>query len=323
MGAKIFMQRISFQRHAWVNQLQTGFLISALLAICALVGSFIFGTLGVWMAIGSGLLALLIEPSASWRVTLNLYRAQPIHPEDAPVLWEILRTLSLRAGLPSMPTLYYLPSPLINAFAVGSQKRSAIALTYGLLNRLNSRELAGVLAHEVAHIANGDLRVMGLADGVSRLTALLSMFGQLFLLVLAPILILSDVEFEINWPVLLVLLLSPHLTLLMQLGLSRLREYDADLNAALLTDDPQGLALALAHIEQASRGWFWILLPGWGNPEPSWLRSHPSTAERIRRLQALVPQNPQPVWASQLYLPEYINKYAIRAPRWRVGGYWR
>ena len=317
------MLDMEWHRHSWLNRLQTMLLILALLAICALAGSLLFGEEGIWIALATGLFALIFEPAAAWRLTLSLYRARPIYPQEAPALWQILQVLTERAALPSVPTPYYIPSPLINAFAVGNRKQSAIALTDGLFKQLDSRELAGVLAHEMAHIANNDLRVMGLADAISRITAIFATTGQLFLLLSLGLLWLGDINFEINWPGILLLLFSPHLALLMQLGLSRVREYDADLNAAALTGDPLGLASALAHIEKISGGWRSIFMPGWGNPEPSWLRTHPPTAERVRRLQALHPK-PSPVfWQERFTAPGYASRVVVRPARWRMGGLWR
>ncbi|WKJ91263.1 zinc metalloprotease HtpX [Methylomonas montana] len=317
------MQVAEWHRHRWLNRLQTMLLMLALLAICTLAGSLLFGEQGIWLALATGVFALLFEPATAWRLTLRLYQARPIYPQEAPALWQILQVLAERAELPSIPTPYYIPSPLINAFAVGSRQQSAIALTDGLFKQLNSRELAGVLAHEMAHIANNDLRVMGLADAVSRITALFAATGQMFLILAIPLLLFGGVNFQINWPGLLLLLFSPHLALLMQLGLSRIREYDADLNAAALTGDPLGLATALARIEQVGGSWLSILLPGWGNPAPSWLRTHPPTAERIRRLQALSPSRPQTLWQEPFIAPGYGNRLAIRPARWRMGGLWR
>jgi heat shock protein HtpX len=186
------------------------------------------------------------------------------------------------------------------------------------------RELTAVLAHEVAHIAHGDLRVMGLADSVSRLTSLFALTGQILLLLALPWFLVGGQMVEVNWLALLVLLLSPHLALLVQLGLSRVREFDADLKAAALTGDPEGLALALARIERASRSWLSILLPGWGNPEPSWLRTHPATAERIRRLRTLASSPARPgLWPPETTAVGSIARPTVRAPRWYVSGLWR
>lgn len=317
------MSTQDWRRHAWLNRLQTLLLMLTLLTICALAGSLLFGEQGIWLALSAGCVALILEPKTAWRLTLRLYGARPIYPREAPLLWEILQELTERAQLPAMPAPYFLPSPLMNAFAVGSRKQSAIALSDGLLRQLSPRELAGVLAHETAHIANNDLRVMGLADAVSRITALFAMTGQLFLLLTIPLLFIEDVGFEINWPAVLLLVFSPHLAILLQLGLSRNREYDADYNAAVLTGDPHGLALALARIEQSSRFWLTVLLPGWGTPEPSWLRSHPDTETRIRRLEALLPPMPYSIWSEDKPEPFYRGQYVVRKPRWYIGGFWR
>ncbi|MBN0161817.1 M48 family metalloprotease, partial [Pseudomonas aeruginosa] len=113
--------------------------------------------------------------------------------------------------LPATPVPHYVPSAVVNAFATGSKQHASIALTDGLLRSLSPRELAGVLAHEVAHIANEDLRVMGLADSVSRLTSLLAMVGQIAIVFSLPALLAGAVA--VNWPGLLLLAASPQLAL--------------------------------------------------------------------------------------------------------------
>ncbi|MER3953818.1 M48 family metalloprotease, partial [Klebsiella pneumoniae] len=233
--------------------------------------------------------------------------------------WAVLLELGARAGLPPVPVPHYVPSGVVNAFATGSKHHAAIALTDGLLRSLTPRELTGVLGHEIAHIANEDLRVMGLADSISRLTHLLALLGQLAIVLSLPTLLLGVTE--VNWPALLLLAVAPQLALLAQLGLSRVREFDADRLAAELTGDPHGLASALAKIERVSRSWRAWLLPGWGNPEPSWLRTHPATAERIERLLELAPPPAMPPFPSARFDPEVT--VSPRPPRWRTGGLWR
>jgi heat shock protein HtpX len=313
------MDARTWQRHAWSNRLQTGLLVLVLLALGAGAGALIFGSTGAWVALLACVAALLFEPAAAARLTLRLYDARPLAPAAAPALWRLLAELAERADLPVVPALHYVPSPLINAFAVGNRRRPAIALTAGLLRELSPRELAGVLAHEIAHIAHGDLRVMGLADLLSRLTSLFALVGQVMLLLSLPWMVTG--QGEVNWTALLLLVLSPHLALLAQLGLSRVREFDADLEAVALTGDPAGLASALTRIERASRSWRGLLLPGWGNPEPSWLRTHPATEERVRRLQSLHPA-PPPWWASMPPPFDVPADNGRRPPRWRVGGLW-
>ena len=306
-------------RHRWLNRLQTALLVLTLPGIAAVAGSLLLGDGGLWLALAAAGFTLLLEPAAASGLTLRLYGARPLYPDEAPDLWAVLRELAARAGLPAVPVPHYVPSGVVNAFATGSKHHAAIALTDGLLRSLTPRELTGVLGHEIAHIANEDLRVMGLADSISRLTHLLALLGQLAIVLSLPALLLGVAE--VNWPALLLLAVAPQLALLAQLGLSRVREFDADRLAAELTGDPHGLASALAKIERVSRSWCAWLLPGWGNPEPSWLRTHPATAERIERLLELAPPPAMPPFPSARFVPEVT--VSPRPPRWRTGGLWR
>lgn len=277
--------------HRWSNRLQSALLIIAMLAISALAGHLLLGDLGLWLTLGVASAAVVAEPAASARWTLRLVGARPLSTAEAPYLWHSLATLAERAGLPSTPRPYYVPSAAINAFAVGQRDGSAIAVTDGMLQQLDRRELAGVLAHEIAHIAHDDLRVMNLAAHVGRITTVFSVAGQLLLLLALPSLF-GVGGWQIDWLAVALLMFSPQIALLAQLGLSRVREFDADATAASLTGDPRGLAQALARIEHASRPWFARLLPGTYDRQPRWLRSHPETHRRIRRLQALAMSSP-------------------------------
>jgi len=308
-------------RHRWLNRLQTALLVVTLLGIATIAGSLLFGDMGLWLALTVAGITLLIEPAAASGLTLRLYGARALHPSEAPDLWALVRELAARAGLPAVPVPHYAPSAMVNAFATGSAHRPAIVLTDGLLRSLTPRELTGVVAHEVAHIANKDLRVMGLADSISRLTHFMALLGQIAILISLPALLLGAVD--IHWPALILLVVAPQLALLAQFGLSRVREFDADRLAAELTHDPHGLAMALAKIERVSHSWRAWLLPGWGNPEPSWLRTHPATAERIERLRELGMQlTPQrPLHHSSRFLLE--TPVEPRSPRWRIDGLWR
>ena len=285
-------------RHRWLNRFQTALLVLTLVGIAAAAGSLLFGEIGLWLALATCALTLLIEPVAASAMTLRLYGARPLRPDEAPAIWSLLRALAARAGLPNTPVPYYVPSDIVNAFATGSRRLASIALTDGLLRSLSMRELQAVLAHEVAHIAQEDLRVMGLADSISRLTNLLALLGQVALLISMPALLVGAAE--INWIGLLLLAASPQLALLAQLGLSRVREFDADRMAVELTGDPHGLASALAKISQmAGRV---LNIPAERNPAAAALfivnplgglrmdrlfATHPATEERIARLMAL------------------------------------
>ena len=154
------------------------------------------------------------------------------------------------------------------------------------MRKLNARELRGVLAHEVAHINHNDIWVMALADVMSRITNLMAITGMFLVVAYLPLFVLT--RETVPWLLLLVLILSPNLSALLQLALSRAREYNADIEAVNLTDDARGLASALAKIEYFQGGWVErILFPGRKLPDPSLLRTHPRTEERIQRLMSL------------------------------------
>ena len=171
--------RTALLQHRWLNRLQTGLLVLTLVGIAAAAGRLPFGEGCLWLALFAVAGALLLEPVAASALSLRLYRVRALHPQQAHEMWALLRELPASAGLPAMPVPHYVPSAVVNAFATGSKQEASIALTDGLLRSLSPRELAGVLVHEVAHIANEDLRVMGLADSDSRLTSLLALMGQI------------------------------------------------------------------------------------------------------------------------------------------------
>jgi len=171
--------RTALLQHRWLNRLQTGLLVLTLVGIAAAAGRLPFGEGCLWLALFAIAGALLLEPVAASALSLRLYRVRALHPQQAHEMWALLRELPASAGLPATPVPHYVPSAVVNAFATGSKQEASIALTDGLLRSLSPRELAGVLVHEVAHIANEDLRVMGLADSDSRLTSLLALMGQI------------------------------------------------------------------------------------------------------------------------------------------------
>ena len=153
-------------RHRWLNRFQTVLLVLTLVGIAAAAGSLLFGEIGLWLALATCALTLLIEPVVASAMTLRLYGTRPLRSNEASVIWSLLRALTTRAGLPNTPVPYYVSSGIVNAFATGSRRLASIALTDGLLRSLSMRELQAVLAHEVAHIANGDMVTMTLIQGV-------------------------------------------------------------------------------------------------------------------------------------------------------------
>jgi heat shock protein HtpX len=308
-------------RHRLLNWLQSLFLLLFMAAFLALVGWLLWGEQGVVSLSISLLLLLLLNPAIHPELLMRLYGARRLSREEAPGLWATLEELSRRAGLPRVPELWYLPSGIINAFSSGRREHAVVAVSQGLLEALEPRELAAVLAHEISHIRSDDTWVMGLADLFSRLTSVLSLFGQLLILVNLPLLLLHQVQ--IDWFVILLLVAAPTVTLLAQLGLSRTREFDADLNAVRLTGDPQALASALVKIDRYSGNYLEQLLwPGKGLPEPSWLRTHPPTEERVRRILSLSRRDHGSPASPPRETLHHFSPDEIREPRWHLHGLW-
>jgi heat shock protein HtpX len=247
---------------------------------------------------------------------LRFSGATELHPEQAPGLYRLLQALAQRAGLARAPRLFYLPTRVLNAFAVGRRDDAAITVTDGLLRRLEGREIAGVLAHELAHVRANDVWVMTLADLVGRITGTLSFFGLALLFVWLPLALFSGGSLPLL-PI-LVMIFAPTLSAMLQLALSRTREYDADLAAAELTGDPRGLASALNTLERLQGGWMERLFLA---RVPNWLRSHPQTDARIQRLLALEGAQPMDLatWADD---PLFGRPRIERAPRWHWSGLW-
>ena len=121
-------------RHRWLNRFQTVLLVLTLVGIAAAVGSLLLGEHGLWLALATCALTLLIEPVVASAMTLRLYGVRPLRSNEAPVIWSLLRALTTRAGLPNTPVPYYVPSGIVNvnAFATGSRRLASIALTDGL-----------------------------------------------------------------------------------------------------------------------------------------------------------------------------------------------
>lgn len=315
------------RRHKFGNLLHSLTLLGGMVLLLALCGWVLAGAEGVvWAMIGGGI-SLIFSPRLSPRMILGMFGARRLSYAEAPRLFEAVGAISRRAGLPAPPEIWYVASTTLNAFAVGSRRHAAIAVTDGLLRSLSLRELAGVLAHEVSHIRNNDLMVMGLADTVTNLTRLMSLFGMALLILNLPLLMMS--QQAVPWILVLLLIAAPWGGALMQLALSRTREFDADLDAAHLTGDPEGIASALARIDSLQRSpWEGLRFPGsriptrrQGRNIPSLLRTHPLTEERVRRLMEL--RTPPPVLPHLNAMPLHlVMPRTVRRPRTRLGGYW-
>jgi heat shock protein HtpX len=320
------MDESQLLKHKLRNSIQSILLIVALMVILGLLGWLIGGRNIAFFAIVLVVALYFFNPVLSPQLILRMYRTRQIMPYEAPNLYAMLRVIAQRAELPTVPKLFYLPSDVMNAFAVGMPDNSVIALSDGLLRRLSQREIAGVLAHEVSHIAHEDIRIMGFADLVGRITDYLSLIGQVLLLINLFLLLFGTSI--ISWTAILILIFAPIITDLLQLALSRNREYDADLSAAELLGDPQPLISALLKMERYQGHLMeQIFLPGHRSPEPSLLRTHPPTKERVERLLELkerrlyYPQTWKPIILHQEDIPLslLIAQTSLR-PRWYISG---
>jgi heat shock protein HtpX len=293
--------------------------IGLITALCAYV---LWGRTGVVWTFTIILFLLLLSPRIAPEVIIRMYGAQRVGVfGNGDGLLRTVEELARRAGLPSAPKVYVIPSPILNAFATGTQGESIIALTHGMLNTLSGREIAGVLAHEMAHIRHNGLWVMNLADTLSRFTHFMSMVGVLLFVLNLPLLFMGSAQ--IPWLGILLLYFAPTLSSLLQLGLSRAREYGADIEGARLAGEADGLISALAKIERYQGGvWEKVFMPGRRVPTPSILRTHPPTEERIARLRAISQPQREPIRAEGA--AQVASHFQLPRPRpsYHISGLW-
>ncbi len=316
------MEATQLLRHRLTNAVHALLLLGGLGGLLMAIGWVLEGPTGLLWAGGMGGAALLLAPRVSPVLILRMYQARPLTPLEAPGLYDLVARLARQAELPSQPVLFYVPTPIMNAFSVGRRNEAVIAVTDGLLRGLPPRELAAVLAHEMAHVRHNDMWIMSLADAVSRIVRGMSLVGQLLVLVNLPMLMAE--RGPMPWLPILLLVFAPSLSALLQLALARNREFDADLEAARLTGEPLALAAALDKMElQQERLWRQLLWPGYRNRQPSLLRTHPNSEQRIARLKALVPAPPEaPVWQVLQGFQPPGGPTALTRPRHRWHGLW-
>ena len=311
------------------NQMHTMLLIFAMIAILGVTGFFMYGLYGFLGAVAFLLFGLFFSGRASAAMILRMYRASPIGRQQAPQLVAIFEEICQRADLDFQPRLFYIPSRMPNAFAVGTGVNASVAVTDGLIRMMNPRELAGVLAHEVAHVRNGDIRVMTLADGITRTTSTLARIG-----LIAIMFSFGGLKFGSTLPGFLIggliMIGAPAILVMLQLAVSRTREFNADQGAAELTGDPYGLASALSKLERPKpKGILGkILRPGMHRKEPAMLRTHPPTDERVEKLMELVKIQQQEQTAKRVAeRPRRVvipNERIRKRPRYHIlSGLWR
>ncbi len=279
------------------NWLKTGVLLAGMTALILVVGYWIGGPSGL---IYAGAFALVSNFVAYWfsdKLALAAYRARPIEREQAPWLYEMVERLCRRAGLP-MPKLYLIPSPAPNAFATGrSPSKAAVALTQGIMQILDREELEGVIAHELAHVRNRDTLISTIAATIAG-----AISGLAFMLRWSMIFgggRSSDDDRGAGGLIsmLALVILAPLAASVLQLALSRSREYGADETGARFCGNPNALANALEKLERGARALpddrhpatapLFIVNPLSGKSISALFSTHPPTEERVRRLRAM------------------------------------
>jgi len=291
-----------------MNQLKTLVLLTALTLLFVLFGRLVGGQVGMVYALLFAGLVNLLSYYFSDRIVLAMYRAREVPEEEAPELHALVERLAQRAGIPK-PRVYIIPTQTPNAFATGRNPRhAAVAVTEGILQILNRDELEGVLAHEIAHIKHRDTLIMTVAATIAGAIAVLADFARWFLWFGAfgrderegganPLGLIALVVMMIVLPI---------AAMLIQLAISRAREFLADEGGAYLSGKPLALASALAKLERTvafapmsdanpATAHLFIVNPfGSGEGFGSWFvnlfRTHPPTEQRIARLQALALQ---------------------------------
>ncbi|HWP35489.1 MAG TPA: zinc metalloprotease HtpX [Thermodesulfobacteriota bacterium] len=292
-----------------MNGVKTTILLALLTGILVAIGGLLGGQQGMLVAL---IFAGAMNFFSYWfsdRIVLAMYGAQPVSEADAPELYSMVADLAQRAGIP-MPRLYVIPQAQPNAFATGrGPSHAAVAVTEGILRILSRDELRGVLAHELGHIKNRDVLISSVAATIAGAISMIAnmlqwgaMFGGLGR---------SDGEeghgpAHLVW-LLVTIILAPIVALIVQMAISRTREFAADATGARLSGTPLSLASALRKLEAAARqipmtagnagsAHLFIVHPFAGEALLRLFSTHPSTEERIARLEAMVGRM-QPSWA--------------------------
>lgn len=321
---------LSPKHHRSSNWSQSVLLIAALLGLVAFSAWILFGLAGVYLALAFTGFGLLFAQNVTPAMVMKMYKAKPIQRHQSPKLYETFEILCRAAELDPLPQLYYIPSRMANAFAVGNGANAAVGVTDGIVRMMNHREMAGILAHEITHIRCRDTTTMGIADVISRSVAMVARIGFFMTLFSASTFLMGRGGLNLLFSG-LVMMGAPMAATMIQLALSRTREFNADRGAAMLTGDITGLSSALTKLErQQPRGLLeMIFRPGNRRMQPNMLRTHPPTEDRLAALRELA--KPEPVEGINIMQArQFSDEFGIeevpkivRPPKYRWGtGLW-
>ena len=280
-----------------INTLKTTFFLAVLSVLFIFIGSVIGGQNGATMAL---VMAGVMNIGAYWfsdKIVLAMYRARQVTEKEVPELYSVVRELTMRASLP-MPKVYIMENPAPNAFATGrNPEHSAVAVTTGILSLLSRDELAGVVAHELAHIKNRDILISTVAATIAGAISYISHMASWGLMFGGGRRDSEDRNPFGSVIAIAVMILAPIAAMLIQMAISRLREYRADESGAAICGNPLSLAGALKKLHAGSRripmnanpatAHMFIVSPLTGGGMLSLFSTHPPIEERIARLEAI------------------------------------
>ena len=277
------------------NTFKTAFLLTALTLLLMFIGRAFGGQSGMIIALGIAVVMNFVSYFFSDKIALAMYRAQPVTREELPRAYDIVERLTQKIGIP-MPKIYVIPTESPNAFATGrNPNHASVAVTHGILGLLNDEEMEGVLAHELGHVRNRDILISSVAATIAGAITMLASMGRWAMI------------FG-GWgggkreergggggiAALIMLILAPIAATLIQLAVSRSREYQADASGAHFTGNPYALASALQKLDAYSRrvpmqatpstAHLFIIQPLLGMNFGNLFSTHPPIAKRIERL---------------------------------------
>jgi len=271
---------------------KTAFLLTLLTLLLMFIGRVFGGQNGMLLALAFAAVLNFVSYFYSDKIALKMYRAQPVTREELPRAYAAVERLTQKIGIP-MPKIYVIPNDSPNAFATGrNPQHASVAVTQGILNLLNDEELEGVLAHELGHVNNRDILISSVAATVAGAITMLASMGR-FAFMFGGM-GSRDERRGGGIGALFMLILAPIAASLIQLAVSRSREYQADATGAHFTGNPYALASALAKLDACSRrlpmqatpstAHLFIIQPFLGMSFGSPFSTHPPIAKRIERL---------------------------------------
>jgi heat shock protein HtpX len=275
------------------NTFKTAFLLTLLTLLLMFIGRYFGGQSGMLLALAFAAVMNFVSYFYSDKIALAMYRAQPVTREELPRAYAAVERLTQKIGIP-MPKIYVIPNDSPNAFATGrNPQHASVAVTQGILNLLNDEELEGVLAHELGHVNNRDILISSVAATIAGAITMLASMGR-FAMIFGGMGGDRDDRRGGGIGALFMLILAPIAATLIQLWVSRTREYDADATGAHFTGNPYALASALAKLDAYSRrlpmqatpstAHLFIIQPFLGMNFGSLFSTHPPIAKRIERL---------------------------------------